>query len=81
MTLYQEYLQPLTITEALENLADADGDVAVIAGGTDLLLDLRQGRHNPVKQLIDVSGIAEMGTCLYRGCSYSQLHYSQFRSL
>jgi len=61
MTLYQEYLQPLTITEALENLADADGDVAVIAGGTDLLLDLRQGRHKPLTQLIDVSGIAEMG--------------------
>jgi carbon-monoxide dehydrogenase medium subunit len=61
MTLYQEYLQPVTIKEALKNLADADGDVALIAGGTDLLLDLRQGRHNPVDQLIDVSGIAEMG--------------------
>ena len=61
MSLYQEYLQPTTINEALENLTNADGDVALIAGGTDLLLDLRQDRHNPVDQLIDVSGIAEMG--------------------
>lgn len=60
MSLYQEYLQPKTINEALENLANASAEVAVIAGGTDLLLDLRQGRHGPVNQLIDVSGISEM---------------------
>jgi CO/xanthine dehydrogenase FAD-binding subunit len=60
MSLFQEYHQPRTINEALENMANAKGDVAVIAGGTDLLLDLKQGRHDPVDQLIDVSGIKEM---------------------
>ena len=60
MSLFQEYIQPDTIEEALNSLSNAAGTVAVIAGGTDLLLDIRQGRHNPVDQLIDVSGITEM---------------------
>jgi carbon-monoxide dehydrogenase medium subunit len=32
----------------------------LIAGGTDLLLDLQQGRHQPVHTLIDVTAIPEM---------------------
>jgi CO/xanthine dehydrogenase FAD-binding subunit len=61
MQLYQEYLKPETITEAVEHLTSAKGSTAVISGGTDLLLDIRQGRHDPVDQMIDVSGIKEMG--------------------
>jgi CO/xanthine dehydrogenase FAD-binding subunit len=61
MSFYREYFQPETIEEAVNALANAELQSAVIAGGTDLLLDLRQGRHNPVDQLIDVSGIAAMG--------------------
>ena len=66
MSLYQEYLQPETINQALEYLANAKADVAVIAGGTDLILDLRQGRHQPVDQLIDVSGISEMANIYHK---------------
>ena len=57
MNNFQEYLQPQSIVEALENLSSAQGSVAVIAGGTDLLLELRQGRHPAVERLVDVSGI------------------------
>lgn len=60
MQLYQEYLKPKTVEEALELLSSATGSTAVVAGGTDLLLDIRQGRHDPVDQMIDVSGIGEM---------------------
>ena len=60
MQLYQEYLKPKTVEEALELLSSATGSTAVVAGGTDLLLDIRQGRHDPVDQMVDVSGIAEM---------------------
>ena len=60
MSLFQEYLKPVTVEETLDCLANASGSVAVIAGGTDLLLDIRQGRHDPVDQLIDISGIKEM---------------------
>jgi CO/xanthine dehydrogenase FAD-binding subunit len=75
MAMFQEYLQPATVEEALENLSNASGTTAVIAGGTDLLLDIRQGRHNPVDQLIDVSEIEEMqkitpdGDYIYLGAS------------
>ena len=60
MSLFQEYMQPDTIEEAVENLRDAPGSVAVIAGGTDLLLDIRQGRHQAVDRVVDISGISEM---------------------
>ncbi len=38
-----------------------------IAGGTDLLLDLEQGRHAPVHTLLDVTSIAEMTVLEVRG--------------
>jgi carbon-monoxide dehydrogenase medium subunit len=38
-----------------------------IAGGTDLLLDLAQGRHAPVQTLIDVTSIAELTLLEQRG--------------
>jgi carbon-monoxide dehydrogenase medium subunit len=60
MRLYQEYLKPRTIAEALEFLSSAPGTAAIVSGGTDLLLEIKQGRHDPVDQMIDVSGIAEM---------------------
>ena len=57
MNHFQEYLQPKSIEEALNDLSSATGSVAVIAGGTDLLLELRQGRHPAIERLVDVSGI------------------------
>jgi len=61
MQLYQEYLKPQSISEAVEQLTSAKGSTVIVSGGTDLLLDIRQGRHDPVDQMIDVSGIKEMG--------------------
>ena len=60
MTNYQEYLLPKSISEALKYLTEGTGSAAVIAGGTDLLLELRQGRHPAVDRLIDISEIPEM---------------------
>jgi CO/xanthine dehydrogenase FAD-binding subunit len=60
MSLWQQYLRPKTISEALQALVTAPKPVAPIAGGTDLLLDLKQGRHAPVRTLVDVTGIREL---------------------
>jgi carbon-monoxide dehydrogenase medium subunit len=38
-----------------------------IAGGTDLLLDLRQGRHAPVHTLIDLTFVSEVNLLELRG--------------
>ncbi|MEW6286717.1 MAG: FAD binding domain-containing protein [Chloroflexota bacterium] len=69
MNLWQNYLRPKTLSEALEALAHAPRPLAPIAGGTDLLLDLEQGRHSPVQTLIDVTSVAEMTALEMRGDS------------
>src|SRR5512145_2731661 len=67
MNLWQEYLRPTNLSQALKVFAEAPGPVLPIAGGTDLLLDLEQGRHAPVHTLLDVSSIAEMTGLEVRG--------------
>ena len=61
MTNWRSYLQPEKVEEALAALDAAGGRARLVAGGTDLLLDIQQGRHPPVEVLVDVAGIREMG--------------------
>ena len=67
MNLWQEYKRPASITEAIQSLTTASGSVMPIAGGTDLLLDLKQGRHAPVHTLIDLTFVPEMSLLEVRG--------------
>ncbi len=67
MNLWQEYLRPTNLSQALQAFAEAPGPALPIAGGTDLLLDLEQGRHSPVHTLVDVTSIAEMTVLQTRG--------------
>jgi carbon-monoxide dehydrogenase medium subunit len=60
MNLWQKYLRPTTVEEALAGLASAPGPARPIAGGTDLLLDLKQGHCPPVHTLVDLTSIPEM---------------------
>jgi xanthine dehydrogenase FAD-binding subunit len=60
MNLWQQYLRPQNLSEAMQAFSSAPKPLAPIAGGTDLLLDLEQGRHSPVHTLIDVTEIREM---------------------
>ena len=67
MNLWQNYIRPKNLSEAMDAFANAPRPVAPIAGGTDLLLDLEQGRHAPVQTLIDVTSIQEMTALEVRG--------------
>ena len=67
MNLWQEYLRPTNLSQALQAFAEASGPILPIAGGTDLLLDLEQGRHSPVHTLLDVTSIEEMTALEIRG--------------
>jgi carbon-monoxide dehydrogenase medium subunit len=67
MNLWQEYLRPTNLSQALQAFAEAPRPILPIAGGTDLLLDLEQGRHAPVHTLLDVTSIAEMTVLEVRG--------------
>ncbi len=67
MNLWQDYLRPTNLSQALQAFAQASGPILPIAGGTDLLLDLEQGRHAPVHTLLDVTSIVEMNALEERG--------------
>jgi len=41
MNLWQQYLRPRSILEAIQALSSSPGAAVPIAGGTDLLLDLQ----------------------------------------
>jgi xanthine dehydrogenase FAD-binding subunit len=67
MNLWQEYLRPTNLSQALKAFAEASSPILPIAGGTDLLLDLEQGRHSPVHTLLDVTFIEELTALEVRG--------------
>jgi len=54
-----EYFRPTTLDEALELLNKHAGEAAILAGGTDLLVDMRLRIKRP-KYVIDIKGIKEL---------------------
>ena len=67
MNLWQNYIRPKNLSEAMHAFATAPRPLMPIAGGTDLLLDLEQGRHSPVQTLVDVTSVSEMTALEARG--------------
>jgi carbon-monoxide dehydrogenase medium subunit len=67
MNLWQEYLRPTNLSQALQAFAEAPRPILPIAGGTDLLLDLEQGRHTTVHTLLDITSIEELTRLERRG--------------
>ncbi len=63
----QEYLLTHSVEEALHSLSRAKGAARLISGGSDLLLEMRQGEHPAVHMLVDVSEIGEMCALEPRG--------------
>jgi xanthine dehydrogenase FAD-binding subunit len=63
MPLWNKYHLVHTPQEALEIMAAAQRErrsTVLIAGGSDLLLDLQQGRHLLVDDLVDITSVPEM---------------------
>ncbi|MCL1805437.1 MAG: FAD binding domain-containing protein [Clostridiales bacterium] len=54
-----DYIMPKTVQEAIQALAGAKGKGRAIAGGTDALLDLEEGKYS-TELLVDVTGIPEL---------------------
>ena len=59
-----EYLRPKSLGEALELKAKYGGDAMILAGGTDLLVDIRMRAKKP-KYVIDIKGIKELSELKY----------------
>lgn len=60
MSGWKHYHSPTSVEEALALLAGYEGQARVVAGGTDLLLDLMYSNHPPIEALVDVTAINEM---------------------
>ena len=69
MTYWRTYITPRSLDEALTALRTAPGPARLVAGGTDLLLDLQQGRQPPVDTLIDVTRLPELRAVFLDGDS------------
>lgn len=54
-----EYLIPTTVEQALQMLAAHPGEALLVAGGTDVIPDMRKGRRDPAF-LIDITRIPEL---------------------
>ena len=54
--MWQEYLFPASVQEALEMLVSYKGEARIVAGGTDLILELKEGKRR-VKALVDITRI------------------------
>jgi xanthine dehydrogenase iron-sulfur cluster and FAD-binding subunit A len=56
---WQQYVQPHTLDEALELVSRLGADARVVAGGTDVVVELSRG-VKPTTTLIDISRITEL---------------------
>lgn len=81
--MWQAYETPRSVNEALTLLDRHQGQAQIIAGGTDLIIELQEGRHE-VECLVDVcripglDGIQQAGEYLLLGANvtFRQLHES-----
>lgn len=62
MKLWNYYHTPSTPDEAIALLQQYAGQARVIAGGTDLLVDMRAAEDEPIHALIDITCISELST-------------------
>jgi len=54
-----EFYQPTTLEEALKVLDEKQGPLKILAGGTDLMLDIRSKKY-PVAGIVDITRLSEL---------------------
>lgn len=59
-----DYFKPSTLSEALTLLNSYDGQAKILAGGTDLLVGMKEKEQSP-RYIIDIKGISELNNINY----------------
>ena len=54
-----DYFQPVTVKEAIENLSKSPSTTKILAGGTELIIQLREGKVAP-EYIVDLGYITEL---------------------
>ena len=57
--MWKQYYTVSSIGDALDILDSEREEAKIIAGGTDLILELKNGKHPLVKTLIDITRIKD----------------------
>lgn len=66
------YERPTSLADAVALLASEDGDARLLAGGTDLIIRLRDGTIRP-RTVVDVKGIAELDDDIREGDGFLRI--------
>jgi xanthine dehydrogenase iron-sulfur cluster and FAD-binding subunit A len=66
--MWQTYLRPTSLVEALELLRKFAGDARLIAGGTDVLVELQRGVR-PTQTLIDITALHDLKYIRHEGAT------------
>lgn len=66
------YERPTSLADAVALLASQDGDARLLAGGTDLIIRLRDGTIRP-RTVVDVKGIAELDDDIREGDGFLRI--------
>jgi carbon-monoxide dehydrogenase medium subunit len=65
--MWSTYITPASLAEALEHLHRHAGRARIIAGGTDLLLEMERGKRPSVDTLIDITRIPGLDSISLHG--------------
>lgn len=60
--MWKEYINAASLEEIIDLLAEKKEKARIVVGGTDLVLEMRQGLHEQVETLIDVSRVPGFDT-------------------
>ena len=72
------YMRPETLAEAVSLLAERGPDTCVLAGGTDLLIRLRDGSVRPTV-VVDVKRVPELAPGIRVGDGTLSSRFLEFR--
>jgi carbon-monoxide dehydrogenase medium subunit len=60
--MWKSYARVTNIEDALNELAEKQGAVRIVAGATDLMLEIERGQRPGLEGLVDITGIAGLGS-------------------